>query len=667
MTKKKEHHILRRLLSIPTAALILWQGGIATAANAVVPERSAVPYAVTEIEKSTYSRWKQYAAAWANLPVGKMGGNMKSIGCAVTSAAILCAASHSAIPEGFDPGVLCDFLTKNEGFSTHGDLQWLAITKLVPDFKYVTTKAFNSKIQREQVEQLAAYLDDGYYVAIMLQKPDYVENGVTIKGSTHFVAVDRVQNGIVYIHDPASNYDTLYGEYTASMMVSMRLFRGGDSPAQTPTEQPEDQPTGAYLTTDRLNLRANAGTDHTVLLVIPSETRIDITEVTGGWGKTTYDGQTGWVSMRYCTPAVAMFTAGDYCTDQQTLTLHSAPTADSDALGSLPPDTIITVTEINGDWGYCSYNGLAGWVSLRYCSSNEGNANAGIVYRYTTGANKMRLRANATTDSGILALLPTNTEFTVTDIEGNWGKTVYNAQVGWIYLPYCTLIADDTPNTSDPTEPDVPDTPTETVRHLYTTGTNTLRLRAEANDTSDTLAYITADTELLVTEINGEWGKTIYKEKTGWVYLGYCTLLESNVSENDTPASQWPANVGTCVVIATSLNVRVAADINGTWLGSAAYGEQLTVLQTNGDWAKISWQNSEGWVCMGQYGTPYLYLVGDVTMDGHVDDGDHKLMDAFFSGVALPDAVQMLIADINNDGTVNETDRALLTEKGENI
>lgn len=631
---------LRQMLSITAAATLLLQSNAMLIANATVTATSSRITATTTAA-STYKNWKQYNAAWADLPVGKFGGDMRSIGCAVTAAAILCAASHSSVPADFDPGVLCDFLTKNGGFSVSGDLQWQAISKLVPDFSYESTRTFSNKNQRDQIAELTSYLADGYFVAVKLS--------LTVNGTytSHFVAIDRIENGIVYMFDPGSSYDVLYDKYSSYMLESVRLFRGADSPAITAPEAPAQQSIGAYLTTARLNLRNGASTEHNVLTVLPKDTYIEITEVTEEWGRISYNGINGWVNMRYCTPAISIFTTGDYCTDAQTLTLRDAPVATATAVGYLPPNTIITVTEINGDWGYCTYDGKSGWVSLRYCTCSEGSAEIGISLRYTTAENNMRLRTGASIATATLTVLPPDTAFTITQMEGNWGKTIYKGQIGWIYIPYCTLITDDTPE--------------ESICGLYTTGNNNLRLRAEATDTSETLAYIGTNTELRITQINDGWGKTTYNGKDGWVYLAYCTLVTEYFStELDSP---WYADLGDCVVVVDGLHIYT--EIDGATTDIVTIGTHVTVVDIKADWAKIHWNGNIGWIRLGEYGTPYLYLAGDITLDGAVDASDHKLMEAFFSGVALPDALQMLVADINGDGSVNAIDRAMLAEKGE--
>ena len=50
---------------------------------------------------------------------------------------------------------------------------------------------------------------------------------------------------------------------------------------------------------DALNLRSGPSTSYDILTSIPSNALIDITQVSGNWGKTTYNGQTGWISTKY--------------------------------------------------------------------------------------------------------------------------------------------------------------------------------------------------------------------------------------------------------------------------------------------------------------------------------------------------------------------------------
>lgn len=45
-----------------------------------------------------------------------------------------------------------------------------------------------------------------------------------------------------------------------------------------------------------------------------------------------------------------------------------ASSADSNVIGQVPKGTVVNITTISGDWGFCTYNGVSGWVSLAYCT-----------------------------------------------------------------------------------------------------------------------------------------------------------------------------------------------------------------------------------------------------------------------------------------------------------
>lgn len=65
-------------------------------------------------------------------------------------------------------------------------------------------------------------------------------------------------------------------------------------------ESPYDGYTlGEYTTTDNLRLRAGAGTSYSQLAIIPEGTKLTVTEVNGEWGKTVFEGQEGWISLKY--------------------------------------------------------------------------------------------------------------------------------------------------------------------------------------------------------------------------------------------------------------------------------------------------------------------------------------------------------------------------------
>ncbi len=58
---------------------------------------------------------------------------------------------------------------------------------------------------------------------------------------------------------------------------------------------------GYYKLTSALNLRAETNTTSSSLAIIPNGKIIEVTEIDGFWGKTEYNGKTGWVFLEYTT------------------------------------------------------------------------------------------------------------------------------------------------------------------------------------------------------------------------------------------------------------------------------------------------------------------------------------------------------------------------------
>ena len=51
-----------------------------------------------------------------------------------------------------------------------------------------------------------------------------------------------------------------------------------------------------------LNMRSTPNQSGKVLAQIPTGTKLNVTSTKGSWGKTTYNGKTGWVALWYCNP-----------------------------------------------------------------------------------------------------------------------------------------------------------------------------------------------------------------------------------------------------------------------------------------------------------------------------------------------------------------------------
>lgn len=133
-----------------------------------------------------YASWSQKDSKWGNVPIGF--SNIYNIGCAATSVAILLARSGAQVNLNgeLNPGTFVEAMSANGGFS--GELiNWGAVNNFAPTFFYIESGTSLS------VDYLTDLLAKGYYVTVrVLPSPEQ-----------HWVAIEKVENGIVYMNDPA--------------------------------------------------------------------------------------------------------------------------------------------------------------------------------------------------------------------------------------------------------------------------------------------------------------------------------------------------------------------------------------------------------------------------------------------------------------------------------
>lgn len=191
-----------------------------------------------------------------------------------------------------------------------------------------------------------------------------------------------------------------------------------------------DYTTGKYVTTDYLNLRSQPNTEGTVYLTIPIDTEIQITEIDGDWGKTSFEGYEGWVYLLYTKQKFEVYITTD------ALNLRAEPNTNCTIYLTIPKGTVINVTDTDGNWGKTSYGGYEGWVSLDYAQKQSQT-----LYITTDSLN---LRSEANTDCTVYLTIPVNTVITVTEISGIWGKTSYGGYNGWVCLTYASPYEEET-------------------------------------------------------------------------------------------------------------------------------------------------------------------------------------------------------------------------------
>ena len=293
-------------------------------------------------------------------------------------------------------------------------------------------------------------------------------------------------------------------------------------------QQPADDPAPAEETVveaaTTLNLREKPTASSTLLLKIPEGTKVTVGERSGKWAKTTYKGKTGWVNLDFTRkptdgnqqpaddPAPAEETVVEAAT---TLNLREKPTASSTLLLKIPEGTKVTVGERSGKWAKTTYKGKTGWVNLDFTRKPTGSGEQQVpaddpvsvkeeVYQAETTLN---LREKPTASSTLLLKIPEGTKITVGERSGKWAKATYNGKTGWVNLDFARKVSGSG------------NAPAASGTSYVTTAD--LSLRAEKSTSSKRLLIIPDGTKITITEVSGQWGKTTYGGKTGWVHMDY--------------------------------------------------------------------------------------------------------------------------------------------------
>lgn len=312
-----------------------------------------------------YKSWCQSDSKWGSIYLGKSGENMSQIGCAVTAVAMLVVHSQSRSEKTFNPGILCEYLSSNGGFDSTGNIYWGTVNGLVNEFTFEKTVTFQGTTQSQKALELANYMLLGYYAV------------VCVKYGGHWVAIDSVSGNTVNMMDPAtSKYTSLFDTYGNDGITHIKLFKGIASTGAAPKKA------GTYLTTSDLNMRISSGTYYTKIDLIPNGTEVNITDISGNWGRISYNGKDGWICLDYAqliaeaetTPETTIETTpnldyknGEYkIIANSGLYYRSGPGVSNTAYGLLSYGTLVNVKNVTNGWGNISYNGYDSWISLEY-------------------------------------------------------------------------------------------------------------------------------------------------------------------------------------------------------------------------------------------------------------------------------------------------------------
>lgn len=396
-----------------------------------------------------YKTWLQTDSRWGSIGFGYNDSyTVARVGCALTSVAKVMAYSGAVSRDTsvFNPGVLCTFLKANGGFTSSGDIYWAKPCEYTSNF--TLEKWTNvSGTKDEKISQIKSFLDSGCMVVC------------SVKYYGHYVAVEKVENGKVFIMDPASNNITdLFYYDEAGVGANVIVYKGPkgvNDGGNNSGNLGEEYVTGRYRvkSSDGLNVRSGPSSDYQKVGWLADKAEVDVTDIYGEWGKIEADGVSGWICLKYAEkiedPFYTLYMelvspsnktvykeGEDFDPSGITVKLHysngtsETVTSGFDVSGysSTPGTHVITVSM----WGF--YMTFEVTVTSKTAVYPVGS------YRITS-QNGVNVRAVPSTEGEIIGGLGFNDKIRAYEVAGEWGKIDFNGKVGYVNLRYAECLS----------------------------------------------------------------------------------------------------------------------------------------------------------------------------------------------------------------------------------
>lgn len=223
--KEVQKQVLHIIMTTKTIEQMKLEYGFNSAQNLQIAELSKEEYSMLwngviygNQESGDYVSWRQRGAPWSNIKIGNTNSTIGDIGCLVTSISILIAKSGISTPiKNFNPGSFVEHLNKNGGFDGNGNLQYGAISKVVPNFKYVGKVNLRGKSREEKLSLITQYYNNGYYLTIEVL-------GAT-ETSQHWVALTGVNGNSLIMVDPSTNHTDIWNAYEFNKTSQFNYFK----------------------------------------------------------------------------------------------------------------------------------------------------------------------------------------------------------------------------------------------------------------------------------------------------------------------------------------------------------------------------------------------------------------------------------------------------------
>ena len=263
----------------------------------------------------------------------------------------------------------------------------------------------------------------------------------------------------------------------------------------------------------------------------------------------------------------------------------------------------------SGSWYKVNYKGIVGYASSNYITitgsagtatpspspstapSQKPGDSSGTTYtaKLKAGTGGLNVRSGAGTSYTKLTTIPEGVTFTVLDKSGSWYKVNYKGIVGYASSNYINIVtnAPSAPSTGGNQTSGGEKDDTSTYTAKLVSGTGSLRIRDGAGVSANTIGYINeGETFTVLDKGSNGWYRVSNGKVTGYSSSEYIEIIDGS-SEKFGSVNVDPGSV---------LNIRSGASTEYTVIGSIPAKGKVVILQDLGNWLKISYNGTIGYV-----------------------------------------------------------------------
>ena len=245
-------------------------------------------------------------------------------------------------------------------------------------------------------------------------------------------------------------------------------------------------------------------------------------------------------------------------------------------------------------------NGIMDYLNNNVILNNSGTQKPGdstTTETVQTGtvkvSNSLNVRSGAGTNYSVLGSLSNGAKVEIVGTSGSWYKIKYGSGYGYVSKDYVTVSSSSNNSSSNSGSSNSGSSNnTITTPSTSTTGTikvnDTLNVRSGAGTSYSVIGSLKNGATIEIVETVNSWYKIKFNNGYGYVSKDYVVLQNRSIAENVAMKE------GTVVTVA--LKVRESNNFESDIIGTIAMGEKISVLEDNGEWSKISYKQSNGYI-----------------------------------------------------------------------